>query len=69
MIAAVVCESKAQEHHAALIGFNKTEEVARKPLSITYITHEEFKERRIKSRGYPAQVNARSYANVIFKLA
>jgi len=56
------------EHHAALIDLIKTEEArCGKPLSITYITHEEFKERTHESRAVIRTGECTPYANVIFQ--
>lgn len=56
------------DHHAALIDLIKTEEArCGKPLSITYITHEEFKERTHESRAVIRSGECTPYANVIFQ--
>lgn len=56
------------EHHKALLNELRIEEEScEKPIRITYLSHEEFKDRTLQSRAVVRTGECTPYANVIFQ--
>ncbi|CAM2998619.1 D-ribose pyranase [Vibrio ordalii] len=67
----IIAEEFAQvspEHHKALLAELKAEEeLCEKTIAVTYLSHQDFKERTMRSRAVVRTGECTPYANVIFQ--
>ena len=70
-VSALSAEELAQvspEHHKALLAELKAEEeLCEKAIAVTYLSHQDFKERTMRSRAVVRTGECTPYANVIFQ--